>query len=67
MEGDADKIAILGQDSVHWNGILKACSEKGGTEWIIIEQEYYPGEKSPMECSELSLQGLQKIIKDLKS
>ncbi len=63
-ENDMDKIAILGEDSVNWNAVLQACSEKGGTKWIIIEQEYYPGEKSPMECSELSLHGLQKIIEN---
>ncbi len=66
LEKDTDKTAILGQDSVNWNAVLLACSEKGGTKWIIIEQEHYPGGRSPMECSELSLQGLQKIIKDME-
>lgn len=64
MENETDKTAILGQDSVNWNTVLQACTEKGGTEWIIIEQEHYPGGKSPLECSELSLRGLQKIFKD---
>ena len=67
IENDTDKTAILGQDSVNWNAVLQACSEKGGTRWIIIEQEYYPDEKSPMECSELSLRGLQKILKNMES
>ncbi len=62
LENDTEKTAILGQDSVNWNAVLQSCAEKGGTRWLIIEQEYYPGDKTPMECSELSLHGLQKII-----
>ncbi len=60
--GDAGKKAILGQDSVDWAAVLRACQEVGGTEWITIEQERYPDGKSPMECSGLSLAGLKKLM-----
>ena len=60
--GDKTKKAILGQDSVDWAAVLAGCLEFGGTEWITIEQETYPDGKSPMECTEMSLQGLKKII-----
>jgi sugar phosphate isomerase/epimerase len=56
------KKAILGQDSVDWVGVLAACREIGGTEWITLEQEAYPDRKSPLECTELSLAGLKKIL-----
>jgi sugar phosphate isomerase/epimerase len=59
--GDKSKKAILGQDSVDWAAVLKACREIGGTEWVTLEQEAYPDGKSPMECTELSLAGLKKI------
>lgn len=59
--GDKTKKAILGQDSVDWPAVLKACREFGGTEWVTLEQEVYPDGKSPMECTELSLAGLKKI------
>lgn len=59
--GDKTKKAILGQDSVDWAAVLAGCIEFGGTEWITVEQETYPDGKSPMECTEMSLQGLKKI------
>ncbi len=65
LEGDEEKTAILGRDSVDWRRVIQACRENGGTEWFIIEQEYYPDGKSPMECSRLSLQGLNGILKNM--
>jgi len=46
---------------VDWVAVLAACREFGGTEWITVEQELYPDGKSPMECTALSMAGLQKI------
>lgn len=59
---DKSKKAILGQDSVDWAATYAACCEFGGTEWVTVEQEAYPDGKSPMECTEMSLKGLKKII-----
>ncbi len=59
------KIPILGEDSVEWNSIITACREVGGTEWFVVEQEEYLKDKSPMECSGLSLQGLKKILAEM--
>jgi|APGre2960657505_1045072.scaffolds.fasta_scaffold07670_4 sugar phosphate isomerase/epimerase len=61
VKNEPGKKAILGQDSVDWAAVLKACREVGGTEWVSVEQENYPDGKSPMECTELSLAGLKKI------
>lgn len=53
---------ILGEDSVKWRPIFKACVEVGGTEWYTLEQERYLPGKSPMECVELSLAGMKMIL-----
>lgn len=62
LKGEKDKKAIIGQDSVDWVATLEGCRTVGGTEWIFVEQEVYPDGKSPMECTELSLAGLKKIL-----
>lgn len=59
------KQPIIGQDSVPWTDIITACREVGGTKWFTIEQERYLKGKSPMECSELSLKGLQAILAEM--
>jgi sugar phosphate isomerase/epimerase len=58
---EAGKKPILGQDSVDWAAVLKACMSVGGTEWVTLEQERYPDGKSPMECSALSFAALKKL------
>ena len=62
VHGDKTKKAILGQDSVDWAAVIAACRDLGGTEWITVEQEVYPDGKSAMECTELSLAGLNKLL-----
>lgn len=59
------KKPILGQDGVSWKEVIEACYTVGGTEWFVIEQEAYPDGKSPMECTELSLAGLKKILTEM--
>lgn len=61
-EANKDKKAFLGQDSVDWRAVFAACASVGGTKWIIIEQETYPEARPPMECTQLSLAGLKKIL-----
>lgn len=53
---------ILGEDSVKWQPIFQACVEVGDTKWYTIEQERYLKGKSPMECVEMSLEGMRKIL-----
>ena len=59
---DPGKKAILGQDSVDWPAVIEACASVGGTEWLVLEQEQYPDGRTPVECTELSLAGLKKIL-----
>ena len=56
---------FIGQDVIDWKSLITACTEVGGTEWFLVEQEDYPEGKSPMECTELSLKGLKKILKEM--
>jgi sugar phosphate isomerase/epimerase len=62
LQGDTGRTAILGQDSVDWRAVYRACAEVGGTEWVVLEQETYPDGKSPMVCTRESLAGLGKVI-----
>jgi len=62
VKNEAGKKAILGQDSVPWGPIIKACRETGGTEWFTLEQEAYPDGKSPLECTAMSLAGLKALL-----
>jgi len=62
LGGDADKKPVLGQDSVDWAAVYKACASVGGTEWIVVEQEKYLEGVFPMECTRRSLAGLKKLI-----
>lgn len=61
VKNEPGKKPIIGEDSVDWASVLKACREVGGTEWVSVEQEVYLPGKTPMECTELSLAGLKKI------
>lgn len=54
--------ALLGEDSVDWAAVYKACVAVGGTEWIVVEQEEYPDGRSPMDCTRQSLAGLRTIV-----
>ncbi len=53
---------IIGEDSVRWAEIITACMDVGAAEWLTVEQEAYLPGKSPMECSEMSLAGLKKVL-----
>jgi sugar phosphate isomerase/epimerase len=59
------KKAYIGQDLVDWKAVIKACREVGDTQWFIIEQENYPDNKPPMECTQTSLEGLKKILAEM--
>jgi sugar phosphate isomerase/epimerase len=65
MGKGAGKKPVIGQDSADWPAIVTACRDIGGTEWYIVEQENYFDGKSPMQCTQESLEGLKKIIATL--
>ncbi len=55
--------AILGEGEVKWREVLTVCSEIGGTEWFIIEQETYA--YPPIECVRRCLANLRAILAEL--
>jgi sugar phosphate isomerase/epimerase len=62
-EGDVEKKAIFGQDSVDWKSVYAACKDVGGTEWIVLEQEVYPDGRPPMDCTKESFAGLKTLLR----
>jgi sugar phosphate isomerase/epimerase len=62
-QGEEGKKPIIGQDSLDWKAIYAACQSAGGTEWVVVEQEYYPDGKTPMDCTAESLAGLKALLK----
>lgn len=62
-QGETTKKPIIGQDSLDWKAIYAACQSDGGTEWVVVEQEYYPDGKTPMACTADSLAGLKALLK----
>ena len=61
-EGDTTKKAIFGQDSVDWPSTIAACVSEGGTEWFVVEQEVYPDNRPPIDCTRDSLAGLRAMM-----
>ena len=60
-----DKKPFIGQDTIDWRGVIKACDEVGGTEWFVVEQEDYPKGMTPIECVKTSMDGLKTILADM--
>lgn len=57
---------IIGQDTTDWKALIEANKTVGGTLWLVVEQESYPKDMTPMQSVEASLKGLQKIIASMK-
>jgi sugar phosphate isomerase/epimerase len=55
-------IPIIGQDHADWAGLTQALRQVGGTEWIIVEQEEYPGDIGQLDAVAASLIGLRHIL-----
>lgn len=65
-EGTQGKLPLIGQDTIDWNKLLRANVEVGGTQWVVVEQEEYPNNLTPLEAVEISMSGLQEVIKQFK-
>lgn len=55
--------ALVGEGDINWERFIKACNEKGNTEWYIIEQETYL--YPPMECIKRCYENFKRIIDKL--
>jgi len=59
------KKPFVGEDNFDWKAYVTACYEVGGTEWFTLEQEEYPDGKSSLECTKISMDGFQAVLKSL--
>ncbi len=41
---------LLGEGTMPWQRLFDLCESVEPTEWYIVEQEAYPGERTPLEC-----------------
>ncbi|WP_232849665.1 sugar phosphate isomerase/epimerase family protein [Bowmanella yangjiangensis] len=66
-DSDKGKKVLIGQDGIDWQSLLSANIEVGGTHWLVVEQEEYPDNLTPMQAVEKSKQGLDNEIKRWKA
>ena len=53
---------IIGEDDLNWSEIVADSIRFGGIEWIVVEQEEYPDNLSPLEAVALSKEGIDKAL-----
>jgi sugar phosphate isomerase/epimerase len=58
---------IIGRDRTDWPAVYAAARGEGGAEWIVLEQEEYPGGMRPLEAVAASLRGLQGVMSDSRN
>lgn len=56
--------ALVGEGIVPWAKVLANLKRKGGTEWLIVEQETYA--ITPLESIEKNLANLRKMLSDVR-
>jgi sugar phosphate isomerase/epimerase len=64
-EGTQGKLPLIGQDTIDWANLIKANIEVGGTRWLVVEQESYPNDLTPLEAVKMSKHGLDSFLKNL--
>jgi sugar phosphate isomerase/epimerase len=65
--GVANKLPIIGKDTLDWPGILSACRDVGGAEYFMVEQEEIPAGMTALSSSTASLRGLRAILAGMKT
>ncbi|WP_020210545.1 sugar phosphate isomerase/epimerase family protein [Gilvimarinus chinensis] len=54
--------AIVGEDLVDWAEIIEAFKKTPKSTWLVIEQEVYPADMTPMQAVKASKDGLMEIL-----
>ncbi|WKD51272.1 MGH1-like glycoside hydrolase domain-containing protein [Microbulbifer spongiae] len=54
--------SIIGEDVIDWLSLIHANVSKGGTRWIILEQETYPDGMRPLAAVRASKVGLDHYL-----
>ncbi len=65
-EIERGNLPIIGRDSINWEELITANRSLGGTKWLIVEQEEYPNEMTPLEAVNESKRGLDKLLGNAK-
>ncbi|MCF2909349.1 sugar phosphate isomerase/epimerase [Pseudoalteromonas sp. DL2-H2.2] len=63
--GTYNKKPLIGQDITDWPAVIYANVKKGGTQWLVLEQEEYPDGLTQLEAVQVSKKGLDNIITQL--
>ncbi|MDN3652628.1 sugar phosphate isomerase/epimerase [Thalassotalea ponticola] len=56
---------LIGQDEINWAEVLHAHLSVGGGQWVVVEQEEYPANLTPLQAVAVSKNALDKLIKSL--
>lgn len=57
------KLPFIGQDTIDWPSLIEANMTVGGTQWLVVEQEEYPNNLTPLEAVKISKQGLDSYLR----
>ncbi|WP_105190110.1 sugar phosphate isomerase/epimerase family protein [Pseudoalteromonas sp. T1lg48] len=58
---------ILGNNGIRWDEILTTLMNEGKTQWLILEQEQYPQQMTPLQSVAASKLGLDKVLARLQN
>lgn len=61
------QIPLIGEDSTDWHALLGTIISLAQTDWMVLEQEEYPLNLSPLESVKRSKQNLDKIIDEVEN
>lgn len=56
------KLPLIGQDTIDWPSLIEANITVGGTHWLVVEQEEYPNNLTPLEAVAISKNGLDSFL-----
>jgi len=65
LDKQTNKLPLINKDGTDWLNLLKANISVGCTEWLVVEQEEYPNNMSPLQAVSASYQGLSDVINEL--
>ncbi|WP_105265326.1 sugar phosphate isomerase/epimerase family protein [Pseudoalteromonas sp. T1lg76] len=58
---------ILGNNGFQWDEIIQTLIAEGKTQWLVLEQEQYPEQMTPLQSVAASKQGLDKVLARLQN
>ncbi|WP_105255295.1 sugar phosphate isomerase/epimerase family protein [Pseudoalteromonas sp. T1lg75] len=64
---DNDLSPIVGGNAIPWEAIIETLIKEGKTQWLVLEQEQYPEQITPLQSVAASKQGLDKVLARLKN